>query len=406
MNFINKFAASPSYGKWILLFLITGVIFLILSTRIVYSIPYADSDYFSFWLADRFVWEGLDPYNETSWVEGHTRYGAVWISDTRFLYPLPLALLTSPLGLLSLDKAYITWLVLSMYMILVTIIYLLYRTWTQRSKHLILPIAAGVILFRPVVLSLYGGAYAPAILIMCAGIAFLWEKKKWLAGGYLLSFLFLKPSLGGPIAGFIVVWLLINKKWKTVLAASVSGIGLVILGFIKDPFWIQKYLDVGNSKISQTFGYSPAVWGPTTRICNYKLDCILSVGGIACLIIVVGCLFLFLQKKQSLSPTAVMSIAISAGVLITPYIWIYDQILLIFPVINVATEMWKKKLPFLIAATGMIFIALEETLLIKVAVTIQSDIASALNPLVVLLLVGWWILNENKYRFHEKSTTT
>ena len=127
--------------------IMVGGVFLLVSAKIVYSQKYVDTDFFSFWLAGYSLLHGEDPYSTVWWISAHDAFGAEWISDETFLYPLSLAIFFIPFGLLPLDKAFVLWIVLSQFMILFAVMLLLIRANWQEHKQYLLPILAGVFLF-------------------------------------------------------------------------------------------------------------------------------------------------------------------------------------------------------------------------------------------------------------------
>ena len=89
---IKKSSVNIDLHKiWLILGLI-GIcaVFLLISTRIVYSQKYVDTDFFSFWLAGYSLIHGENPYSKVWWISAHDIFGAEWVSDETFLYPLPL----------------------------------------------------------------------------------------------------------------------------------------------------------------------------------------------------------------------------------------------------------------------------------------------------------------------------
>ena len=150
------------------------VIFLCISIWVVYPQDYADTDFFSFWLAGYSLLAGKDPYSADWWTLGHHKYGAEWISDATFLYPLPLAIFLIPLGLLSLEQAFVLWVFLSQWLILLAAVLLLRRANWQVHKKYVLPILVGIYLFRPVILTLLHGQLGALFLLILVLMMMLW----------------------------------------------------------------------------------------------------------------------------------------------------------------------------------------------------------------------------------------
>src|SRR5947209_6450676 len=108
---------------------------VVVGARIVYTLAYRDSDFFTFWLAGYMNWTGQNPYSTEQWLGQHHALGATWFPNPVFPYPLPLATLLAPLGLLRLDTAFIVWISLSLVMLVVAIFLILLRRPEPRLKH-------------------------------------------------------------------------------------------------------------------------------------------------------------------------------------------------------------------------------------------------------------------------------
>ncbi|MCL5611074.1 MAG: hypothetical protein M1485_00735, partial [Chloroflexi bacterium] len=97
---------------------------------------YTNSNFFFFWLSGHMIGLGQNPYNQAQWLAGHAAFGATWIPNKIFPYPLPLAFFTVPLGSLSLGQAYIVWQIVSQIIIAITI-YLLLRHWQEQPQRML-----------------------------------------------------------------------------------------------------------------------------------------------------------------------------------------------------------------------------------------------------------------------------
>lgn len=367
----------------LLLILFLCILFLVIAVRVVDPVEYPNSDFFSFWLAGRMMWTGQNPYATTQWIEGHHQFGATWISDPEFLYPLPLALFMAPLGLLSLYNAYIVWVVLLQCMIAISVFFLLRLRTNPKLKHYIFPAVVGIILFRPVFITLYNGQLSGILLLISALVIHLWGKEKWWQGGVILPLLALKPNVGIPMLALLSFWLLIQKKYRLLVWMILSAIALLIIGLIRDPNWVAEYLTIGNAKLSQTFGYSPTIWGLAAYLSGFKLDPTLIFGGLAAVIILGGCLSLLITKRAQLSPALACSLIIVTTLLITPYTWTYDQLLLIIPIIVTMLEMMDRQYPFLLSASLFLLYDVLTIFLLVISARIEMEVLNSLIPLII-----------------------
>jgi hypothetical protein len=333
---------------WInLLIPFLGIIFFIIATKTVNPVEYPNSDFFKLWLSGHLASTGKNPYSSQIWIAGHHQFGASWIPEATFIYPLPLSLLFLPLGLLPLYQAFIVWDILSQFMIIFSIALLLMINSKLSINGFILPLMAGVILFRPTIVTLVNGQLSGVLLLLIASSIYLWEKGKWEQGTVLLAVLALKPNLGVPLILLLSVYLLQKKQITSLLAGAVSGLLLLIAGFVQNPNWLIEFWNVGNGKLSQTFGFSPTIWGMSALYCNYNLDCAIGYGVSISLLFLIGYLYLLISKQNILSPALTVSLAVVITLLLTPYTWPYDQLILVAPIVTITMRLAREGYKYL-----------------------------------------------------------
>lgn len=371
---------------------LAGIVALLLLTlffaiRVVDPVNYANSDFFSFWLAGRLALEGQNPYAVDVWVDGHHQYGATWISDLTFLYPLPLSFLFLPFGAMPLYPAYVLWVWLLQWMILAAFFILFRLASPKVQKAYFLPLAAGLLLFRPAILTITYGQLSGFLLLVMAAVVYLWEKEKFWQGAALLPLMALKPNLGGPVIIFLTVFLLLKRQWKAVLAEGVAGLVLAGAGWLQDPSWLGGFLSAGNTKLSQTFGFSPTVWGISAFVCDFRLGCTVGVGAVIA-ISILGCCFFWLHKNRNwLSGAQAIGMSICLALLITPYTWTYDQLLLSIPIISLVLRLGEAGHRFLPVALLFLTIDILAFALLALTAAIQKEGWNAIVALFVLVLL-------------------
>ena len=379
--------------KYWLLLLAPLLVFLaaLLATRIVGSMDYHhnDNDFFTFWLAGHLVTQAGNPYDPAQWLAGYHQFGIAFIPNLAFLYPLPLALLLAPLGLFSIYHAYVGWVTLSELMILASLVILLSLGSSRRRPLLFIPLCVGVLLFRPTILTLTQGQVSGLFLFALAWTAFLWQKGKWFWGGVLLGLLVLKPNLGFIIIGLAAIWLLLNKNWKTLGGALCSAFFALIAGLVYNPAWVIEYLHVGSHKLAQTFGGSPTVWGLGALIGHNRTAVTLIVGSLAGLLILSGFLRTVLPGRSTLKPASLLALAVCVTLLITPYTWTYDQLLLVLPITTLSLTLDEQGRPFPLTASLFLGIDVLAVILLAFDAMLQVEILNVFVPLIVLGLILW-----------------
>lgn len=385
-------ARTPFSSLTILLILaVLIVIFGISAWLVVSRSNYHDSDFFTFWLAGRLLSGAQNPYDVTLWLEGHRQYGAAWIPNSIFPYPLPLAVLTLPLGLFSLEQAFFLWILLSQ--IFITLSLYLSIRWddTIRLRHYFLPLLLGAFLFRPALVALRNGQLSPFLLLLVSLVSYLWTRHKWWQGAVVAAFLLLKPTIGLPVLGLCCIYLFLLGKYRPLMAAFLAALLIAVAGWLIDPGWISMFLSVGSGKFNETFGYNPSVWGLTGFFCRQSALCTVSWGGLFALVLVAATVYLLLVQGRRMSPALLLSLVIPVSLLITPYLWAYDQILLLVSVCMVVELLVRKRYPYMLAASFPLLFSLLSLLLLSLANTVGHDAWSAALPLLMVLLVGFLI---------------
>jgi hypothetical protein len=376
------------YKSWYILLLpFLGIIFLIIATKIVNPAEYHDSDFFKFWLSGRLVSMGQNPYNSQLWIAGHHQFGATWIPESTFLYPLPISFFFVPLGLLPPYQAFIIWDILSQFMIALSIALLLVINSNLPIKRFILPLMAGVILFRPTIITLVNGQLSGMLLLLISSIIYLWKKGKWEQGTALLAFLALKPNLGVPLILLLSIYLIQQRQIKSLMVGVVSGLLLIFVGLVQNDNWLIEFWNAGNGKLLQTFGFSPTIWGMSALFCNYNANCAVGYGAFISLLFLIGYLYILVRMQNILSPALVVSLAIVITLLLTPYTWPYDQLLLVAPVVTITLRLAKDGYGYLPVSLIFLVVDVFALILLGVSAKIQMEIWNAAIPLFVFGLL-------------------
>jgi hypothetical protein len=372
-----------------------GALFFLVAQRMANSAAFPNNDFFTFWLAGHMVTIGQNPYISNLWVGSHHQFGVNWIPNLTFIYPLPLGLFFAPFGLLPLYPAFIIWLVLLQLMMLASFWLLLKPYPARLVNKLFLPLLAELLIFRPTILTLDYGQLSGFLLLVMSGSVYLWEKGKWWQGSALLPLLALKPNLGVPIIALLSFFLILKKQKTALVAETVSGLILLMAGWILNPRWIPEFLQAGGTKLSQTFGFSPTVWGASTFLCNYHLNCVIFLGGWIGLFILIGHLYLFWKKRRVLSPALAAGLAITATLLLTPYTWTYDQFLLALPIFAIILGLVAKGYRFL--PTVLFFFAIDVLAMALLAISAITHL-EIWNVAIPLAVLGWlvWYLSKDR----------
>ena len=100
---------------------------------------------------------------------------------------------------------------------------------------------------------------------------------------------------------------------------------------------------------------------------------------------------LSLSAASSLRPLSVLALAVCVTLLVTPYTWTYDQLLLILPLTTVILAMDRMGLRFPLTASLFLGMDVLVVILLFFDVMLQVEILNVLIPLVVFGLCLRWL---------------
>jgi hypothetical protein len=357
-------------------------------------IDYRNSNFVFFLMAVRLFISGGDPYDSTQWLAEHDANGVDWRPNKIFPYPLPLAFVMAPLGLLSLGDAYLGWQLISEACIVASMWFLLERRKEPTHQRLLVPLALIMLFFGPVYLTLQLGALgALTLLAITAAIATL-DQEHSIAAGILLSLTLLKPPQGMPIVFLAGIWCLSRRDWRAIAGLGLGAVGMVLIGMIGDPLWLLKFATSSQVVIGRTLGVQSNAFGLAYAACSGDLPCMWQCGGIAVVIILAaGGRYLWLHGRD-LSPWEALALIIPIAFVATLYLWSYDQILYVIPVVWIVLRLIDRTRSYVAS-----FLFLSAMVLVSMtALVIQANTHSDLTSIVttVLVLGGYALVHSSK----------
>ncbi|MCI0607467.1 MAG: hypothetical protein L0Z71_00195 [Anaerolineae bacterium] len=204
-------------------------------------------------------------------------------------------------------------------------------------------------------------------------------------GGFALSLLALKPSIGLPILAFVGIWLLFRKQWSGILGIALGCVALLLIGVLVNPSWVIDYINIGGDSFSKYFGLHPTLWGAVDKIFIQDGRSLMA-GAIICLVIFMVEVYVLNGKRFSREPLDAFASILPAGLLIAPYSWSYDQILLAVPLICLMSRIapWQGDKIAVLFLFGIVALSI---FLVLVAHAIHHDVWSFLNSFVVWIFV-------------------
>ena len=251
----------------------------------------------------------------------------------RFPYPPWYALSTFYLGLLPAKAAATLWFELNLVMLFLSI-WLLTDGWPGRLRLIAFPLA---LFFLPVLGALSVGQYDFPVLLGTSLLIYSLRKENVALttfGAILLTF---KPHIGALILLSVLIYLIVNGSnfgRRVMRSIVIAGILLFIVGFIADPAWIISYPKMllnyqGEDNVTACSECaSLPVW-----LSRWFLDGSLAKAVIiSAVLLVIGCVILLAVRRRLLkSPALMLTSTLLITLLVSPYLYNYDFILLLVP---------------------------------------------------------------------------
>jgi hypothetical protein len=342
-----------------------------------------------FWLAGRMTLDRENPYDQTQYLAGHDAHEIGWRPNTIFPYPLPLVIFFIPLGFFSLETAYWLWKVATLLIIAAVVLATLYQWAGPAQRRLFISLFTAMFFFGPVYLTLRTGSVGAFSLLVILIALLFFQRGDSFYGGVLLSLTILKPPQGLTILVLFALWSLARRDRKAIYGMVAGGVALLLIGLIQDPLWVIKFRTVSASVLDRTQGVHSNVWAFSYLACNGASPCWNLLGWASSLIVLaVSGLFLWRKRAQA-TVWEVISFIIPIGFVSTVYLWEYDQILYIIPIIWVIGTLVQKTRSYIHAFLFLIALVFYAFFAVAKLNSTGHDLWSLGNTLI--LLAGYWL---------------
>src|ERR1700752_2084011 len=251
----------------------------------------------------------------------------------RFPYPPWYALSTFYLGLLPAKAAATLWFELNLMMLFLSV-WLLTDGWPGRLRLIAFPLA---LFFLPVLGALSVGQYDFPVLLGTSLLIYSLRKENvalTTLGAVLLTF---KPHVGTLILLSALIYLIVNGNnfgRRSLRSILVAGVFLFIVGFVADPAWpiaypkmLLNYQGEGNVSSCSECASLP-VW---LSRCLFDGSLVKAIIIAVVLLAILIILFSVVRNELLKSPAFFLTSALLTTLLVSPYLYNYDFLLLLVP---------------------------------------------------------------------------
>lgn len=291
---------------------------------VVTPLDYANKDFMSLWAGGKAVWRGLNPYDPAVWGALRAEYGSSWFPDPRAPFPLWTFLLTAPFALLPLPLAAAAWLTF-VELLLAASLWLLLRQRRAWSPGDVAALVLGAFLSPATILVLINGQFT-FVLLACLTLSVVYSRRgqPFCAGIFLVIILF-KPNPFILLAPLLGLWLLWRRRWRTIAGTLIAAGILLGVTWLLEPGWLWDWLNVtAKTSVAEI---TPTLWGLAAEISG-QAWALVGLALAAALSVGVGVVIFW---RPALTETPLLSLALAASLLATPYTWTYEHALLYLP---------------------------------------------------------------------------
>ena len=172
-----------------------------------------------------------------------------------------------------------------------------------------------------------------------------------------------------------------------VLGMLAGGVVLFLIGALVNPLWVVDYVNIGGDSFSKYFGMHPTLWGMIDKVLVLNSRSLVT-GTIVALTILLLETYLF--YKTQVGPLEAFADILPAGLLIAPYSWAYDQIMLTVPIVyiamNISISQGSK-----VAVIFLFGIVALAVVLVSIAYLVEHEVWSVITTFTLWVLVRYFI---------------
>ncbi len=375
-----------------------AIIFVVLFSLGIFALVIArgqewmiNRDFFTYWAGGRGLLDGKNLYDSSAWWSIHQTFASAWFPNPVFIYAPPTAIFFAPLAALQPQVAGFIWIWLSEIFVVFTLVIIAKNLRWQRGVQYMPFWIPGILFFLPVLLTFLMGQASGLLLILVVVVAALWEQRHWLAGGLILGFTIVKPQPIAFLLPMLALWLLLNRRWYAFLGLGLSLSVMAAAGLILFPNFIWDWQNAVLTKVGGVAGRMPTIWGLSADLFGASPFAVLS-GATLALVALATSVKIIAQEKSALIVTSVLLIP---SISVTPYLWNYDQILLLLPLLVALISMDQRGVSAAIILLLLFAVDALAIVFLEIASVRLRDTLSVLLPVFVGLVL-WTALRKPK----------
>lgn len=285
-----------------------------------------NQDFMSLWTGGKAIALGLNPYDAKVWRPLRAAYGSTWMPDLVSPFPLWTLLFFVPFSFLTTQAAGALWMTICELSLVWGIALLAQRLGWKGRSHLLLLL--GATLFRPTFHAIRRGQLSPVLFLLVAAAYALHERDHPFGAGLLLALQIVKPNLAATFLPTVGIIFLMRRDWRALTGMVTGGLILLAASWIVLPGWLFQWLAAAEKL--RVAHITPTLWALAYELGGERLwpGSAIVAGGLLYLGLLV-----FLWRRRQSDWLFGLCLAVIASTFLTPYLWVYEQLVLLFPTI-------------------------------------------------------------------------
>ena len=283
---------------------------------------YSGRDFHCFWVAGRIVATGGDPYDARQYVPELVTVPpspewALHRCGQRLSYPPWTGIALAPFGALPLPAAATLWASLA------AMAGVLGASWTwqlagRRGSSWPL-VALLVVATEPFARNFAEGQFGTFVLALTAGAARSLLSHKDGAAGLYTGALAVKPHTAAGFAAAVLLFAILRRRWRVVGTSAAVAVGLAGLTQLLRPGWLFEFF-AGATELSGSIDDRATIW----NLAGSWPQAVLAIALLLALVVL-------LTRRRAASEADILGLAVAFGLVVTPYAWSHDYIVLAIP---------------------------------------------------------------------------
>jgi len=297
------------------------------STLAAWSGGMTGRDFMSLWTGGKAIVLGLNPYDVEVWRPLRAAYGSNWMPDPISPWPLWTHLFFVPFSFLTPQMAGALWMTICELSLILGIA-LVVQTAEGGGPSTFRLLLLGTFMFRPVFPAISTGQLAAVLFLLLAAAYALHERGHPFTAGFLLALMVVKPNATAILLVTVGLVFLVRRDWQALAGLVTGGLILLIVTWVILPGWLLQWLAIaGKAQIARQ---NPSIWGLTYEWGGKRLwpGSAVGTGGLLYL-----ALLFFLWKQRRGDWPFSVGLAVITSIFLAPYLWVYEQVVLLFPTI-------------------------------------------------------------------------